>query len=69
VRLQENYPYLEVKDLRSVPVSNPNYNVRQKDVSVKKVTYFVTRDATNQQRILIKMNKHYYLLIIFTKNV
>jgi len=50
-------------------VSNPNYNVKQKDVLVKKVTYFVTRDATNQQRVLIKMNKHYYLLITFMKNV
>jgi hypothetical protein len=31
-------------------------NVKQKDVPVNKVTYFVTRDATNQQRVLIKMN-------------
>jgi hypothetical protein len=33
-----------------VPVNNPKYNVKQKDVPVKKkVTYFVTGDATNQQ--------------------
>jgi hypothetical protein len=44
-------------------------NVKQKDVPVKKVTYFVTRDATNQQRVLIKMNERYYVLITFTKNV
>jgi hypothetical protein len=56
VRLQGNYPYLEVRDLRSVPVNNPKYNVKQKDVLVKTVTYFVTRDATNQQLVLIKMN-------------
>jgi hypothetical protein len=43
-------------------------NVKQKDVPVKSVTYSVTRDATNQ-RVLIKMNEHYYLLITFTKNV
>jgi hypothetical protein len=41
-------------------VNNPKYNVKQKDVPVKKVTYFVTGDATNQQRVLIKMNEHYY---------
>jgi hypothetical protein len=50
-------------------VNNPKYNVKQKDVPVNKVTYFVTRDATNQQRVLIKMNVHYYLLITFTENV
>jgi hypothetical protein len=50
-------------------VNNPKYNVKQKDVPVNKVTYFVTRDATNQQPVLIKMNEHYYLLITFTKNV
>jgi hypothetical protein len=51
-------------------VNNPKYNVKQKDVPVKKkVTYFVTGDATNQQRVLIKMNGHYYLLITFTTNV
>jgi hypothetical protein len=44
-------------------------NVKQKDVPVKKATYFVTRDTTNHQRVLIKMNEHYYLLITFTKNV
>jgi hypothetical protein len=49
-------------------VNNPKYDVNQKDVPVKKVTYFVTGDATNQ-RVLIKMNEHYYLLITFTKNV
>jgi hypothetical protein len=50
-------------------VNNPKYNVKQKDVPVNKVTYFATGDATNQQRVLIKMNEHYYLLITFTKNV
>jgi hypothetical protein len=50
-------------------VNNPKCNVKQTDVPVKKVTYFVTRDATNQQRVLIKINEHYYLLITFTKNV
>jgi hypothetical protein len=50
-------------------VNNPKYNVKQKYVPVNKVTYFVTGDATNQQRVLIKMNEHYYLLITFTKNV
>jgi hypothetical protein len=44
-------------------------NVKQKDVPVKIVTHSVTRDATNQQLVLIKMNEHYYLLITFTKSL
>lgn len=34
----------------------------------KKVTYFVTWDATNQQSALIKINEHYSLNTL-TKNV
>jgi hypothetical protein len=42
---------------------------KTKRYACKQVTYFVTGDATNQERVLIKMNEHYYLLITITKNV
>ncbi|GFV31360.1 histone-lysine N-methyltransferase SETMAR [Trichonephila clavipes] len=34
--ISKNYPYLKIKDLRSVPVNNQKHSVKQKDVHVKK---------------------------------
>ncbi|GFY50726.1 hypothetical protein TNIN_111661 [Trichonephila inaurata madagascariensis] len=56
---KKNYPYL-VKDLRSVPVNNQKYNVKQKDVLVKKSNVLCnSRYHKSTQHVLIKINEHY----------